>query len=178
MAELILIKPSEDYLKEIESYRTEFITDDPNINGSSGLQHYEDVRTWIEQCRLGASRDTLPKPEWVESDQYMLVEMGNKKILGMIAFRHYLNDLLAEYAGHIGYGVRPTERRKGYSKKMLNLCLERCGQYGLQRVLITCDEGNMASRKTILACGGNFERLTRKKVDGKYRERYWLTITK
>lgn len=63
MAELVLVKPSADYLKEIEDYRAEFITDDPNINGSSQLQLYEDVNGWIEQCRLGECRDTLPKCE-------------------------------------------------------------------------------------------------------------------
>ena len=174
MKKLVLIKPSEAYIDEIRAYRQEFIDADSPFAGDSGLRKFEDIGAWIEQSRLLAHKETVPDPDYVEADQYMLIYEGDSRILGMINFRHYFNEYIAEYAGHIGYGIRPSERRKGYAKAMLSLCLERCREFGLDKVLITCDENNEASRRTILACGGVFDRTTN---DGEKKlERYWITL--
>ncbi|MEN6315340.1 MAG: GNAT family N-acetyltransferase [Clostridiaceae bacterium] len=174
MRNLILVKPSIEYIDEICSYRQEFFDDDGHFNGDSGLRKFEDISAWIEQCRLMEHKETIPKTDWVEADQYMLVCEGEHRILGMINFHHYLNDYLAEYGGHIGFGVRPSERKKGYAKAMLALCLERCRETGLDKVLITCDERNEGSRRTILSCGGVFERTANE--GGKKLERYWIIL--
>lgn len=174
MKKLILVKPSEEYIDSIISYRQEFLDDGGHFNGDSGLRKFEDINAWIEQCCLKEHRETVPNPDWVEAEQFMLVYEGENYILGMINFRHYLNDYLAEYAGHIGYGVRPSERKKGYAKAMLNLCLEKCRERGLDKILITCDEDNEASRRTIIAGGGVFDRIA---VEGDNKvNRYWISL--
>ena len=170
----ILVKPSDEYIDEIRNFRQEFIDRNEFLHGDTGLGNCENPQEWIEKCRLMENKDTLPHPEWAESTQYMLVIKGERKIYGVIDLRHYLTDYLKKTYGHIGYCVRPTDRRKGYAKKMLLLCLEKCRERGLIKVLISCDEDNEASRRTIISCGGVFECTAID--DGVILERYWITL--
>jgi predicted acetyltransferase len=77
--------------------------------------------------------------------------------LGRIQLRHRLTPHLRDFGGHIGYGVRPTERRKGYATAMLRDVLPQARGLGLDRVLVTCDTTNIGSRKVIEANGGKLE---------------------
>lgn len=172
--DLILIKPSEEYINEIRDFRQEFIETNEFLHGDTGLCNCENPQDWINNCRLMEHKLTLPFPEWAESTQYMLVRKGERKIFGIIDLRHYLTDYLKTTYGHIGYCIRPTERRKGYAKRMLSLCLEKCRERGLAKVLISCDNNNEASRRTILSCGGVFESTAIE--DGVTLERYWIML--
>jgi len=174
MNDFVLVKPSVEYAQEICAYRQEMLDHNSPFDGCGGLGDLDDIEAWITQCRLCEKEETKPKPEWVVASQFMLVQKGDDRILGMINLRHYLNDFLAEYGGHIGYSVRPTERRRGYAKVMLALCLEECRKLGLERVLLTCYPDNKGSYKTIEACGGQFERITQK--DGTKYSRYWTAL--
>jgi predicted acetyltransferase len=73
------------------------------------------------------------------------------------SIRHFLNEQLLRLSGHIGYEIRPTERRKGYATVMLKIALEKCRDIGIKQVLITCDKNNSASAKTIIANEGVLE---------------------
>jgi len=175
MSALVLVKPNEKYINEIRNYRQEFIAHESHIHGTAGLSRYEDIPAWITRSFLFEKEETKPEPERVTGEQFMLMQEGENRILGMINLRHYLNDAIAEWGGHIGYSVRPTERRKGYGKAMLMLCLEECRRLGLDRVLITCDSDNEASFRTVESCGGKFERMTQDD-NGKETARYWITL--
>jgi len=173
MSDLILVRPSLEYLAEIQDYRDEFRIYDTHSHGDSGLYEWEgDIPTWVKFCR---DMETTPMPGYVAADTFMLLREGESRILGMINLRHALQEgYLAEHGGHIGYGVRPMERRKGYATAMLKLCLEEARLIGLDKVLICCDLDNVGSRGAIKACGGEFERLaiTGCEVD----ERYWINL--
>ncbi|MCL2839376.1 MAG: GNAT family N-acetyltransferase [Defluviitaleaceae bacterium] len=178
MKNLILIRPSEAYHDEIQDYRQELLAYDDHSHGESFLYETADISQWIENCRLYENKKTVPHPEHVEADQFMLVYEGDKRILGMINFRHSLdNPYLFEQGGHIGYGIRPLERRKGYATIMLALCLKKCRGYGLDKVLVCCAPDNLGSKKTILACGGVFERMAYTDDGDEADERYWIDLS-
>ena len=95
----------------------------------------------------------------------------------MLQVRHYFNEYLEKYAGHIGYSVRPSERRKGYAKWMLAQGLVFCRRIGLPRVLISCETENEGSRRTILANGGVYESTVHEPEEDIDLERYWIDLS-
>ena len=92
----------------------------------------------------------------------------------MINIRHSLNDYLLGRGGHIGFGVRPTERQKGYATKILSLGLNRCKELKIHDVLLTCNKDNIASVKTIQNNGGILENEIIDKENVKIIQRYWI----
>ena len=90
--------------------------------------------------------------------------------------RHYFNEYLEKYAGHIGYSVLPSARRQGVATWMLANVLPFCRSLGLPRVMVSCFEGNEASRRTILANGGVYDGTVLEPDDNEMLERYWITL--
>jgi len=176
MNEFVLIRPSEEYIGEIVAYRNEYLSSGNIFNGSSNLDTYDDPMRWIEHCRSIKNKGTLPGPEWVPADQYMLLRVSDGKILGMICILHELNEHLAKYGGQIGYSVRPSERRKGHAKKMLSMCMPRCRELGIEKALVMCRADNEASRRTIVSAGGVLEGTIYYEVKDVTLERYWITM--
>ncbi len=97
-------------------------------------------------------------------------------LLGFIEIRHQLTEFLSFRGGHIGYGTRPSERRKGYARRMLAMALGYCRSLGLGSVLITCSKSNEGSRRTILANGGVLDSEDIE-VSGEVFQRYWITLS-
>jgi predicted acetyltransferase len=108
---------------------------------------------------------------FVPSMLYYFVE-NNQKIIGAIHFRYELNDKLMHHGGHIGYGIRPSERRKGYATIMLKQLLQEMKKQGYRKVLITCDDNNPGSIGTILNCHGIME--DKVEFEGTIIRRYWI----
>jgi predicted acetyltransferase len=94
------------------------------------------------------------------------------QVLGGIALRHELDDLLMAEGGHIGYGIRPSARRRGLATWALGQILAEATTFGLERVLVVCAAENVASARTIERCGGVLED-TRQASRGLLR-RYWI----
>ncbi|MBO1754210.1 GNAT family N-acetyltransferase [Allobranchiibius sp. CTAmp26] len=107
---------------------------------------------------------------WVPCTTYWIVDgTAPDVVLGSIALRHHIGtDFLREHGGHIGFGVRPSARGTGVASAALRAALPRARALSLDRVLLTCDEDNEASRRTIESCGGVFERMA------DTRRRYWI----
>ncbi|HDX9634944.1 GNAT family N-acetyltransferase [Bacillus cereus group sp. MYBK108-2] len=111
---------------------------------------------------------------WVPDSTYWLVTDENK-IVGAVNIRHSLTEHLFNAGGHIGYGIRPSERRKGYATKLLALSLEKTKELDITKVLVVCDAVNTASEKTILHNGGlRDDDFTEE--DGNVVRRYWIEL--
>ena len=145
------------------------------MDGTGPLRRMEDPLEWLAFNQLAEQRKTKPE-NWVPSEQFVFLRVRDHKIVGMTQFRHEFNDFLREFGGNIGYSVRPDERRKGYAKRMLTECLKVCRAFGLDRVLITCLVENEGSRRTILACGGVYDKTVYCERDNVNLERYWITL--
>ncbi len=175
MDEFVLIKPSEKYAAQIFEYRLEFLESGDSMDGCGPLRRFEDPLEYIKACREYELPETVPVG-LVAATQFMLVRKGDDRVVGMIQVRHYLNDYLREFAGHIGYSVRPSERRRGYAKKMLSSVLPFCREIGIEKVLVTCIEGNIGSEKTILACGGVYESTVCDAERNRSLKRFWIEV--
>jgi predicted acetyltransferase len=96
------------------------------------------------------------------------------EIVGRTSIRHRLNDFLEREAGHIGYGVLPRCRRRGYGTEILRQSLIIARAAGVDRVLVTCDDHNVGSIGVIEACGGLLDGVVLSAGDGHLVRRYWI----
>ena len=173
MDKIILVEPDLSYADEIIKYKEESLAESPIINGSAGLDRFSSIEIWFEELKKRSCEDTVPEG-LVPSSTYLAVREKDNYIVGMIDIRHYLNEYLTQVGGHIGYGVRKTERNKGYAKQMLKLALEKCKELKIKKVLITCDEDNIASEKIILSANAKLEDI--RNVDGENKKRFWIDL--
>jgi len=128
----------------------------------------ESCAALVEIAERQADRTTPPDPGKVHCSQYWVTDGGD--VIGFVSFRHELNDFLLAEGGHIGYAIRPSRRREGHASRALALTLDRARDLGLARVLVTCDDANLASARTIERNGGVLEDVRNSK------RRYWIEL--
>ena len=117
----------------------------------------------------------LYNPNLENQTTFILVDENNH-IYGGSNIRHNLNKGLFTHGGHIGYLIRPTERKKGYGTLILKLDLDECKKMGIDRVLVTCREDNVGSAKVIENNGGVYEDSRENPQENRMYRRYWIDI--
>lgn len=174
MEEIRLIEPTEAFADQIWAYRARFLESKEDDGGCGMLLDCSTFEEWLDITQAMTDASTCPEGR-VPSDCYLAVRTSDQKLVGMIDMRHHIDHpILGTWGGHIGYSVHPDERRKGYATRMLQLDLENARRLGLQRVMVTCDDGNIASEKTILKNGGVYEKDV--PVDGRVVKRFWIEL--
>ena len=172
MEQLILQKLNDSHIGLIEDFRAELLSSGDAMEGCGSLKDL-DALAWLRQCMEISSPFTCPADQVVTS-QFVCLRCVDQKLLGIIKVRHFLNDFLEKYVGHIGYSIRPSERKKGYGTWMLKAVLPYCKEIALTQVLVCCELGNDASRRTILSAGGIFDKQDYSPDEDIYLERYWI----
>ncbi|MEJ8766936.1 GNAT family N-acetyltransferase [Oceanobacillus sp. HCA-5259] len=110
---------------------------------------FQSMLKYLSDCKKGIE----PQEIWIPaSSTYWL--MDNNEIVGVVNIRHRLTELLFKAGGHIGYGIRPSKRGKGYATEILSLALEKSKELNLDKILLVCNSTNAASKKVILKNGG------------------------
>lgn len=175
MEKMTLVKPDMSMAEEIMSYRQEMIEANSSMDGTGSLRTYENAQEWIEFVREMEDAKKIPS-YLVPGTQYLYVRESDGRIVGMIQLRHCLNEYLRKFGGHIGYSVRPSERRKGYATQMLAEILPICRRMELGRVLVTCLQENEGSRRVILKNGGIYESVAYEPRKNLLLERYWIEL--
>lgn len=173
MDSCVLVRPDLSLAEKIWEFRKEMLDAGSPMDGTGPLERMENTADWIAFNRGQEENEARPD-SWMVAKQFLYQRETDRKVVGMIRYQYSLSDFIEKYSGHIGYSVRPSERRKGYAERMLADCLKLCRADGLKRVLVTCDPQNEGSRRTILANGGAYEGTVYDDPDGVYLERYWI----
>lgn len=172
---LELVEPTMEYKDQVMAFKAEMLEYGSDFEGCSGLENAETYEEWLD------FRGREQRRGWLPSHTWLTVRQSDGRVVGIINYRPSpLSDFVFQYGGHIGYSIRPSERRKGYAKEQLRLTLEKCRAAGEERILLTCDhQGNPGSEKTILANGGVLENEVEDTHglgnSGRIR-RYWITL--
>lgn len=151
-----LVFPTFEYKDKAIQFINEFYEYDSEINGSGGLDRYLEESTyeeWLKKVLADIDIANVLQSR-VPALTYFYIREEDDKILGMINMRLALNEFLKREGGHIGYCIRPTERRKHYATDMLNDALKVFDTLGIKEIILTCDKSNIASAGVIKNCNG------------------------
>jgi predicted acetyltransferase len=172
--QLKLIDPTEKLESEYREMLDEFLSAREYYHQNERDAAVNDFPGFVRKLRERPSGAGLPDG-YVPDNTYWLVCGG--RVLGTSRLRHRLTPKLEHEDGHIGYDIRPSERRKGYATRLLSMTLEKARSLGLSRVLVTCDSDNIASARVIEKNGGRLEDKRISRETGKLKLRYWIELS-
>lgn len=179
MEQFYLERPSLDRKEEIIEYLDEFVKFNSDINGTGSLDKIYEGYTFeqaLERCLNMENKEYAESIGRCQGKTFLLIRENDNRIVGTINIRWNLTEALKRFGGNIGYGVRPTERQKGYNKINLYLGLIESHKIGLNRVMLDCSVTNLGSDRTIKALGGVLERCEIDPSDGELTNVYWIDV--
>jgi predicted acetyltransferase/broad specificity phosphatase PhoE len=169
--QLSLINPTVALRDEYLSYYKEWVESKEDMVPWVIKKDPSDFEAMVQFLRDNEEGSNLPAG-WVPDSTFWLINQ-DKRLLGVVNIRHQLTQDLSNRGGHIGYGIRPSERRKGFATKLLSLSLEKANELGIKKALVVCDEDNTGSYKTIIKNGG-IPDSDFIEEDGNIIKRFWI----
>ena len=167
-----LVKLSKAYQKQLDDMMEEWLAVEHNFSPWAIRKNdYRDFDYYLENLERKVEQDGR-----VPDSVFFCLDVDLDIFVGAVNIRHYLNESQLFTGGHIGDGIRPSQRRKGYATAMIGLALEECKKLGIHRVLMTCDKDNIGSAKSILNNGGVLENEVVNE-DGVLEQRYWISLS-
>lgn len=167
---LRLVKASIQYRAQITDMLDEWYkTGEKIIPYAIRRLDYHDFDSYCANLEIKDEKSGL-----VPDSTFFCLDEDRNIIVGAVNIRHYLNESLLLNGGHIGDGVRPSERRKGIATQMIRLALDECRKLGIEKVLMVCNKENIASAKSIRKNGGVLENEI--EADGITEQRYWIQL--
>lgn len=166
-----LVKLSYEYKQQLFDMMEEWLLVEQDFSPYMIRRNdYHDFDYYLANLEIKKEQDGR-----VPDSTFFCLDMDRNIFVGAINIRHYLNEELLYTGGHIGDGIRPGERRKGYATAMIGLGLEECRKLGITKVLMTCDKDNIGSARSIMNNGGILENEVME--DGVLEQRYWITLS-
>ena len=174
--DLIFVEPTMVYADEIAAYKQEMIVAGSSFDGCFSLKRMQGIEEFVDSCIEWANPSREPDEHGAWGNVLLCIRGSDNKMVGCMQVHNVLTDRMKNYTGHVGYSVRPSERRKGYAKKMLTKALDFLKSFGFEEINVSCLPDNEASKKTILANGGEYLETVFLDSDGVYLEKYRIIL--
>ena len=179
MEKFYLEPPSIERKEDILNFLDEFAKYNSDLNGAGALDKIYEGYTFeeaLDRCLKMKNEKYARSVNRCPGKTFLLIRKNDNKIIGCANLRWNLTKEILKFGGHIGYSIRPTERRKGYNKINLYLILKEAKKIGLDKVMLDCSVNNYGSDKTIKALGGVLERREIDPWDNELTNVYWIDI--
>ena len=174
--ELLFIEPSMDFADEITAYRQEMLDADSSFDGCFSMKRMPDPQEYVDYCIGWANPGRVADEHGAWGNVIMVFRKSDMKMVGCMQVHNVLTQRMKDFTGHVGYSVRPSERKKGYAKRMLAKALDFLKSFGFDEINVSCNATNDASRKTILANGGEHLETVFFEFDQVDLERYKISL--
>ncbi len=167
---LTLVSPSVKYKNSFHEFYLNYKSSGEDLVPFVIKFYKDNINEYIDILDGFTKGENVPK-EFVPTTTFWLINNSNE-VLGVVNIRHYLNEKMLLSGGHIGYGIAPKYRRKGYGTIILKLALQKAKELDIKKCLVVCDKENVASQKIIQNNNGILE--SEEYVDNGYICRYWI----
>lgn len=174
--ELFFVEPSSTYAEEISAYREEMLSAESEFDGCLSLKRMPDPEEYIHYCTEWANPSRILQENGARGTVLLCIRKADHRMVGCMQVHHVLNEQMRNMTGHVGYSVRPSERKKGYATKMLAKAKDYFSSFGFSEIGVSCLPENEASRRVILANGGEYIDTVYLETDHVNLERYKILL--
>lgn len=174
--ELFFVEPSMNYAEEISAYREEMLEAESSFDGCFSMKRMPNPKEYVDYCTEFANPGRVLDENGARGTVLLCIRKADNRMVGCMQVHHVLNRQMRDITGHVGYSVRPSERRKGYATQMLAKAKDYLSSFGFPEICVSCLPENEASRRTILANGGEYIETVYLEADNVNLERYFIRL--